>query len=365
MKRGKTRGGADDVRQHVLSISRDVDASTTQDRRAQRRAQRGEQIEEGRCNVVPLPRVATQPFRTELTVEQNSLFVSNSYKGDHFERELTVTNPDSEEKVLRRLVVGKVDDNDRGRGVLTQYHQDVFYKVLQLWGGRGYQIGEVNGRPYGQLTISSYELVVAIRGNDGAAHYKRVRRLLQDLMAIPVTLENVYTWQGLQDREQFTLLSEVRWSERGLDRKTGRPRTTGSSEVTILLSSFVTEGFLHKHMKLLLGKPYEELGAQGKGRRGEMARLLYPFLDAQLARKGKYKAKLVTLIERFAFKHYEYKSKRREKFLPAARALHGKPIQEGRFQLSVRIELSADESDYMLVVERVPSGQLGLFEGQP
>ena len=55
--------------------------------------ERTEQVVVGRCNVRPLPVVATQPFRTELTVEQNSLFVANGYKDEFFVREWEVKHP--------------------------------------------------------------------------------------------------------------------------------------------------------------------------------------------------------------------------------------------------------------------------------
>jgi hypothetical protein len=97
-------------------------------------------------------------------------------------------------------------------------------------------------------------------------------------MAIPIVLENVYTWQGLKDREEFSLLSEVTWSEKQLD-NSGRPVAGGESLVTIMLSSLVTDGFLARHIKVLLGEPYESLG-KGPGRRSEIARLLYPFLGS-------------------------------------------------------------------------------------
>lgn len=339
----------------MLAFERSVESEQHLSRIDQLDQQRDRQVADGRCNVVPLPQVATRPFRTELTVEQNSLFVSNSFKGDHFKRESTVTNPDSGEEVIRRMTVGKVHEKEkRGRGVLTQMHQDVFYKILQLWGDRGYPLGEIESKTYGVLKVSAYELVTSLRsGDDNARGYRRVQELVQDLTSIPVVLENVYTWQGLSDREQFTLLGDVRWSDRRLDPRTHRPSDKGSSEVTILLSSFVTEGFLHQHLKLLLGKPYEELGG-GRGRRGEIARLLYPFLDSQLSRKERFSANLEAITARFGLRTYRYKSKRREKFVPALRALDGKPIQGGQFRLRVELELSSTQDDFVLNAWREP-----------
>ncbi len=232
--------------EHVLAIQRELDFNTEGAKREQIAKARAEQLDEGRCTVVPLPRVPTRPFRTELTIEQNSLFVANNFQGESFVREARAKDPATGEEVLRRMTVGKLHATDRARGVLKQIHQDVFYKVLELWGQQGYPVGKVRGRAYGTLRVSAYKLV-----DDNARAYRRTRELLRDLAAIPIVLENVYTWQGLKDREEFSLLAEVAWSEKELDEE-GMPATgRNRSFVTIMLSSLVTDGFLARHIKVL------------------------------------------------------------------------------------------------------------------
>ena len=301
----------------------------------------------------PAP-IPSRPFRTELTVEQNSLFVANNYQGEHFVRQSVVRHPGTGEDIVRRMSVGKLHPTDRARGVLRQIHQDCFYKVLELWGQQGYELGLIRGKRYGVVRTSLYELVNAIFGaTDNARSYRRTRELLRDLQAIPIVLENVYTWAGLKDREEFTLLGDVAWSEKRLD-KSGKPSEGGRSTATIVLSSMVTEGFQASHFKVLLGQPYEALG-QGRGRRSEIARLLYPFLDTQLAEHEVYEGPLDALAERFALHRYAHRSKRKEKFAPAIRALQGKPILEGNYRL--RLELVAVTDDYILRAERVAASE--------
>ena len=338
-----------------------------------RERDRSEQVSEGRCNIVPLPPVATRPFRSELTVEQNTIFVSNQYRGDAYTFEHQISHPDSGEPVIRRITVGRENATDRGRGVLTQIHQDVFYAVLRLWaeGTPHYQfIGGATGESYGKIHETRYKVVTAIRGagNDRAEDYRRVQQLLRDLASTPVTLENVYTWQGFKERETFTLLSEVRWRERA--------SAAGDEEarVVILLSSFVTEGFLHKNIKILLGQPYDELrseeapAAPGQRRRGsqlEIARLLYPFLDSQLAKKDEYSARLDGLCERFGLGKYVYKSERKRKFDRSLQALDGKLIQKGEYVLRITLRESKDGDDFVMCARRERAGndqQLGLFD---
>lgn len=61
---------------------------------AEREKTHSEQVQNGSCTIVPFPRkVRTEPFRTELTIEQSSLFVANQYKEKHFTREWELKEP--------------------------------------------------------------------------------------------------------------------------------------------------------------------------------------------------------------------------------------------------------------------------------
>lgn len=344
----------------------DAKAQNEQLERQKKQAkEREEQITIGRCTIKPLPNVATQPFRSELSVEHNSIFVSNSFKGDSFERTWEAKHPESGEVVLRRLLVGKVNETDRSRGVLKQSHQDAFYRLLDVWAKQGYQLlpGK-DGNVYGQISATAYEIVTAICADDSEKEYQRAQQLLQDMASVPIVLENSYTWQGLVDRDQFTLLGEVRWKERSVDKVTRRPKPQGSSQVVILFSSRMTEGFLNKHIKMLLGAPYWSLGSAGHGRRAEVARLLYPFLDGQLATKDEYNICLCDLFSRFALAKYAYRSKRREKILPTLKMLDGKPIVAEKYVLNVSLRNSSDGEDYILVARRELPSQLQLWTNE-
>lgn len=321
---------------------------------------RAEQIEAGRCSLVPYPVQAKKtvaPFRSELTVEQASLFVSNQYRGRWFQREWNITHPETGEPIIQRLTVGRLNDKDEPRGVLRQVHQDVLYKLKELWEQRSrYGLGEIEGKRYGAFTISAYELVMTIRGSDCEADYQRVQSLIADLAAIPIVLENAYTERGLEDQIAFTLLHGFDWQEKSVDKQTRRPKLGGKSEVTICFSAKLTEGFLAKHVKTLLGGPYRSL------QRSTVAKLLYPFLDGQLATKDEYRSKLAPLAERWGYtsKNYKKKAERRRRFEPAVRLLDGKPIQGERYLLRVELADSADKEDCMLVATREGPRQLSL-----
>jgi len=306
------------------------------------------QKQEGRCDLTPLPKIPTHPFRAELIVESHPLFVVNSFKGNKFSYERTVYHPGSGEPVIQNICVGKKDD--RSLGVLKQKHQQIFYRLLQLWGDQGYPLDGSSG----VIVTSVYDLVKALSGDDAAHHYRRVRRLLDDLSAIPIRFENAYTWQGMDDFEEFKLLGDIRWSARKLDKRTLRPRSGGMSRVKVQLSEAVTESFLCKHVKILLWQPYASLGGQGSGRRAELARLLYPVLDHELANKDKYHVTLTSLAARFGMAPQPYRSLRRRPFIAAIRLLHGKAILSSRYKLEILLTDSKDGEDDILVARRAP-----------
>jgi hypothetical protein len=208
--------------------------------------------------------------------------------------------------------------------------------------------------------MTGYELVTAIRGDDAAHHYRRARSLLADLAGIPIRREQVYTWRNEVDDAQFTLLAGVEWNGKALNRFTGRPSARGSSEVVILFSKFVTERFLRRRIKTLMLEPYLQLAGTQRGRSAEIAPLLYPKLDRELARKDEYHRTLVSLLDELGIRPCRYKSKRRLRVAPAVEALDGLPIQRGQFTLHVELRLSADEQDYVLVARKSRQTQLAL-----
>jgi len=333
-------------------------------------AELAQQVEEGRCNIVPMPNVATQPFRAELYTESIPLFVSNSFKGESRTYERTLKHPQSGEPIVDRIVVGKVDKRDKERGVLKQEHQECWYKLLKLWDEQGYAL-ETDKATMGVLKMSQYELVMALIGDDSAKAYSRASRLLADLSGIPVQRSQSYGWQGKVDRVSFTLVDGATWVAENVDEETMLPRPGGRAEVTVSFSSFVTEQFLRKRVKQLLLTPYLELSATDRenqtsgqeargpggrvargGRRSTLAPLLYAKLDHELSGKDRYHIRLETLLAELGMATYRYKSKRREKVLPSLERLSGKPIVGEKYKLRVSLRESADRKDFILEAER-------------
>lgn len=319
-----------------------------------------EQVRNGSCNLVPFPRdLPTVPFRTELFSESLPIFVSNSYRGESWEWERSTNLPETNEPVVDRVIVGRVTSKGKQRGVLRQCHQDIWYRLLQIWDEQEYRVVEAATSPtadklaMGVIEISAYALVMRLRGNRSKARYDRVKELLADLASIPVTRRRDYITRGSMDEAQFSLLASVEWNGRSVDRETGVPLGGGDSTVRIYLSNLVTMQFLKANVASRLLGPYLFLSRTG-GRRNELAALLYVKLDRQLALKPKYHVKLEALLEELGCRSYRYKSQRAEKMQPTLEALNDMAIGAERYLLKVRLEESADKTDFVLHAWRVP-----------
>ena len=152
-----------------------------------------------------------------MTIEQNPIFVVNSFTGDWWEYERTLEHPDSKEPITQRIMVGKVNKTGEPRGVLKQIHQQVFYQLLQLWGKQNYPImecrkdeREVTGT-VGVIKTTGYELVKYLRGSDAQWHYNRVQDIIQYISTIPIRCEYWYAWKKTKDVQLFTLLLGMDW----------------------------------------------------------------------------------------------------------------------------------------------------------
>jgi hypothetical protein len=332
----------------------------------QRRKEMDDQKKDGRCNLIPFPKVAAKPFRSELTIESTTLFVVNSFKGHWYtcKREIEDENG---QKVTQQITVGRLNKRHTPRGVLKQVHQEVFYKLLKMWGDdpqNEYRLNRLRKEALrdqkeaerknikrnreeilGSFTTTPYALVKALRSSDSQKDYDRVHALLDDLATIPIVIESL--GKETRSRRYFKLLAYVDWNEVNVDHKTRRPKPGGESSVTIYFSPLVTEGFLKKRVKQLLMTPYLELGA-----RSDLARLLYSALDYELASKNEYHCRLTKLAERFGMAEHQYRSFRRRPFEQAISRLNGCPILGEHYTLHLCLRPDANDLDDVLVATK-------------
>ena len=309
-----------------------------------------EERQGGKIGLTPMPKIESRPFRASLAVEALPVFVSHSYREPCWVYERKIPDPETGGTIVQVIRVG-------GEKVLTTAHQRCWYQLLHLWGEAGYPLVVDGRQTWGKLEVSAYKLVKHLRGDDSSHHYKQSRRLLRDLSSIPIRREEFY--EDKVDDVEFTLLNGVEWNGCALDRRTRRPRPGGSSDVLVLFSNFITESFLRRKVKALMLQPYLRL-TQTKGRSAEIAPLLYPRLDYQLAGKNTYHRKLEPLIAELGLQPCSYKSKRKERIAPAIAALDGMAILGEEYRLKVDLRLARDESDWVLIAGKSPRKQLEL-----
>jgi hypothetical protein len=306
----------------------------------------------GQCNIVPFPvSDPTKKIRTELTIERHAFFVSNTYKGNSRVYDREIRDPETGEPIIQRIMIGCTPENSRREyGVLRQVHQEVLYKLFSLWADQGYKITEIAEFHYGSITTSAYQLVKYLCGRDSVNDYNWVRTILRDMEHTPIVIKSAYTWQGVQDLNDFCIL-KTEWCGIPIDKNTLRPKTDGESKVQILFSSYITQGFLRKNIKSFAMNPY--LCLKDKGRKG-LAKLLYSMFDYELANKEEYHISLSSLADRLGTTKYKFKSLQRQKMEPSIKSLNGALILDSKFKLAVSLRDSQRKNDFVLDAKRIP-----------
>ncbi|MCA9508563.1 MAG: hypothetical protein KC505_09095 [Myxococcales bacterium] len=301
---------------------------------------------EGRCDLMPFP-LKENKVRSDLTVERHAIFAANTFKGDFRTYERTIKDHQTNDEVILRIEVG--DQQIKGLGVLKQKHQEVFYKLSQLWGLQNYKIKENSNTLLGSLELSRYELVQAIRNTDGGTHYKSVLQLLKEMSTIRINIKKLYK-DGTIDCQDFTLLS-YEWSARRFNEHTGISKSGGYAKVRIFFSEFVTNEFLRKNIKSLMLAPY--LSLKDKGRKG-VAQLLYTTLDYELSTKEKFNILLKNLYKRLGLAEYKFKSDRKRKLEPIIEQIKGQKILNGEYKINAYLSESEDKKDWVFIARRIP-----------
>lgn len=303
------------------------------------------QINEGRCNLIPFPKKDNKT-RSDLVVERHSLFAANTFKGDFRSHERKIKDLETGETLTLRVEIG--DQTGQVRGILKQKHQEAFYKLSQVWSRQNYQIDEDEKKNIkGSMSLSVYDLVQLLRGNDGGRNYKDVFRLLNEMATIRINIKKINK-DGNCDVQNFTLLS-YSWYAKGFNETTLRPNDRGESNVNICFSEFVTNQFLKKNIKSIMLDPYLSLKDQA---RTGLTQLLYTMLDYELSSKDDFHISLINLCSRLGLSTYEYKSARKRVFNISIKQLHGQPIINGRYKIDCNLAEAEDEKDWVLVAHR-------------
>ncbi|MEM7183987.1 MAG: hypothetical protein AAF518_24005 [Spirochaetota bacterium] len=316
------------------------------------------QLQLGFCDTLESSPIAGN-IKTAHAVDKNRLFVvgSSSEKSRKYEREIKTPKG---RVFTQSILIGRREGRPETYGVLTQNHQAAMYEIFRLWAQSGKRIIEVDGCPRAFITATPYQLVTSICNSDSTDNYGRVKKLIQELGDIPITIENAYTRKGIVGKLEFKIFGEVDWRTRYKEKKGEKSPTTDEdihpSSVYIQVSAFATECFLHGHVRDFSLKTYREVGGiKRRGRHHSIASALYGFLDTELANKDVYNISLVNLFAELGLRAYRCRSQRREKVDCAIEILSDAVICGGSHRLHLYLRPSKDQRDYILVAKRIPA----------
>jgi len=254
--------------------------------------------------------------RSELNLEQNSIFTVSTYKGKSREiivKETTSTGQMSE----RRAIIGKTAGGVE-TGVLTTYHFKVYLALLELW--------EKAGRPIDQrVHFTILRLTKRLGMKDSGEEYKRLKRWLRDLRQIPLTFINsFYIPESAKhtDLADMTILNYLHIYERQNVGKTNKTRGYGQFR----FDDHILENLINNHTHPIRLEVINDFK-----KHKDLAILLYTYLDRNLAFKPKYEIGLKKLFDHLDLsqKQIRYPSDRKAKLEPVLQQLRNKPLSTG------------------------------------
>jgi len=281
--------------------------------------------------------------RSELNLEQNSVFTVSTYRGNSREIVVRETSPGGE-ITERKAIIGKTAGGFE-TGVLTTHHFKVYLALLELW--------EKAGRPVDKTVhFTTLKVIKRLGMKDSGEEYRRLKRWLRELRQIPVTFVNAFYIRAVAkhtDLADMTILNHLHVYERN---NVGREKKTrGYGEFQFdrhILASLVNN---HSHpLRLDVIKDFRK--------HKDLAILLYTYLDRNLAIRPKYEIRLEKLFDHLDLSqgYIPYPAKRKHRLEPVLEQLRGKPLSTGILSYC-RILKTKDDKDYKLVCRKKPASK--------
>lgn len=278
--------------------------------------------------------------RSELNLEQNSIFTVSTYRKKSREitiREVVPTGEVSE----RKAIIGKTIDGLE-TGVLTTHHFKVYLALLELWEKAGRLID-------GTVRFTTLRIMKRLGMQDSGEEYERLKKWLYHLRQIPIEFRSSFfipkeaTYRSF---EPFTILSYLDIYERDYQIKTKTQKTRGYGEFQFdrhILANLLAN-YSHP-LRLDVVKEFKK--------HKDTAILLYTYLDRCLAFKDKYEINLEKLFEHLDLSqgYIKYPSERKKQLQPVLKELEGKPLSTGALSYC-RIHKTEDAKDYKLVARK-------------
>lgn len=278
--------------------------------------------------------------RSELNLEQKSIFTVSTYQG--MSRELTFKEklPTGEE-IDQKVSIGKTGDGVEV-GVLTTNDFKVYLALLELW--------QKADRPTTEaVNFTTLRLMKRLKLADSGSEYDQMKKWLLHLRQIPIMFQNSFFMkenESYRTIEPFTVLSYLKIYEREYSTKTGKEKTRGYGAFKFadeILKSLVNN-YSHP-LRLDIVRDFKK--------HKDTAILLYVYLDRCLAFKEKYEINLEKLFEHLDLsqKQIRYPSDRKTKINPVLKELENKPLSTGILSYC-RIHKTEDGRGYKLIARK-------------
>lgn len=288
--------------------------------------------------------------RSELNLEQNSIFTVSTYRKKSREIVVRETAPTGE-VVERRAIIGKTAGGIE-TGVLTTHHFKVYLVLLELW--------EKAGRPIHEpVHFTILRIIKRLGLGFGGSAYAVVKRWLEDLRQIPITFIDSFFFpkDGLyRTTKPFSVLSYLDIYERK-NKKNQKTYGYGEFQFDRHILENLINNYTHP-LRLDVVKEFKK--------HKDLAILLYTYLDRCLAFKEKYEIGLEKLFEHLDLSqgYIKYPSQRKKQLAPVLKELEGKPLSTGILSYC-RIHRTQDSKEYKLVAHKRPFEALPAGEERP
>ena len=283
----------------------------------------------------------TNPIvRSELNLEQNSVFTVSTYREKSREIIVTEVTPKGEIHE-RKAVVGKTADGME-TGVLTTYHFKIYLALTKFW--------EDADRPINDTVHFTILNIIKCLGlTDSGNNYERIKKWLRNLRQIPLTFVDSFYVPEVAEHvnlTDITILNHLQIYER---------RNTGSSKKTRGYGEFQFDRYILQNLINNHSHPLRLDVIKSFKKHQDLAILLYTYIDRNLAFRHSYEIRLEKLFRHLDLSqnYVKYPSHRKVKTEPVLEQLRGKELSTGILSYA-KIHKTADGKDYKLVCRKKP-----------
>lgn len=279
---------------------------------------------------------------TALPVVRHWLFAPNGtrLKYREFTNEVSIRG----REIVQRVCIGdKLGASvGQGYGVLTARHQRALFAIQHLWQKQGGRLASINGKRFGSVCCSSWQVEHLLFGSHGGKQKELVRLLIQQLASIPVKIENYVEQDGGVSTLDVTGLIHGRFAS---SRKTPDGQL-GFPWIEMVIDPVLVNAFERNDVKPI---DLEVLA----GFKSDVAAILYPKIDHHLATHNSVELRLDGLVEKLGLtdKQLGQRAYRLKKFKEPLSELDGKPTSSGG-AMTVEAQPTADGMDWKLVAKR-------------